>query len=131
MKRQDGFTVIELVTAIIFLLGVMIVAFMQAQRSRDIHHDTMRKTAINAIHYSLEEGFYARHGFYPERIADDTLTTMDVALLTDPAGKKLGDAGSAYHYEPRDCHDGKCKAYTLRTQLQFEGDFIKESRHTN
>lgn len=126
--RQKGFTVIELITVILFLVIVSVVLFVQLSDMNTQKINTEKKTAINAIYYSLEEGFYPKNQYYPESIKDDTLTTMDPALLTDPSGVKIGNADSAYRYEPTDCSEGKCKSYTLRTSLTGEADFIKTNQ---
>ena len=128
-KHFQGFTVIELLVVAAFLGVAAIISLIQTST---IHTETINKqkrTAINAMYYSLEESFYKEHKYYPETLSDDTLETMDSALLTDPDGVKIGDSSSDYRYEARDCTDGKCKAYTLRTVLKNEADFVKESRN--
>ena len=82
------------------------------------------------MYYSLEEGFYAKNGYYPEKLEDRTLLTMDTALLNDPNNKKIGDRASAYRYEAANCNNGKCKSYKLRAVLAGEDDYIKESLQT-
>lgn len=128
MKRRSGFTVIELLVMIAFLLTATIIGILQVRQAQQVTADTEKKTAINAMYYSLEEAFYKQHGYYPESLQDDTLPTMDKQLLIDPVGRHIGSAESAYHYEPRQCHDGKCQAYTLRADLSQEDDFVRESR---
>ena len=81
------------------------------------------------MHYSLEEGFYVKNGYYPEKLEEGTLPTMDPALLKDPQGKKIGEKDSSYRYESSNCNDGKCKSYKLVTTLVDEDDYVKESRH--
>lgn len=129
MKKSSGFTVIELVVAITFLIGAAIVAGVQINKAQQVSDNTLKKTAINAIYYSLEESFHKQNGYYPETITDETLTTMDKDLLVDPNGKKLGEANSAYRYEAQGCENSKCKSYTLRASLFHEEDFVKESRN--
>lgn len=128
MKRHAGFTVIELCFVIALLAIGLATAMVQLHKVRDARDNTLKKTAINAIYYSLEESFYKQHQYYPETLADDTLPTMDNALLTDPQGKKIGAADSAYRYETHNCQDGKCKSYTLRAILKNEADFVKQNR---
>ena len=128
MKRQSGFTVIELLIAIAFLITAMIVAMVQIGTIYRERENNQKKTAINAIYYSLEEAFYKTHSFYPERIDETTLPTMDKELLKDPKGRTLGDKESSYRYEPTNCHDGRCQSYTLRALLDGEADFVKENR---
>jgi hypothetical protein len=49
-------------------------------------NNAKKRTAINAMHYSLEEGFYVKNGYYPEKLEEGTLPTMDC--------NKLRSAGS-------------------------------------
>jgi hypothetical protein len=93
-----------------------------------MHRDEQRKEAINAMYYALEEGFYARNGYYPEEISEKNLTVMDPQLFTDPDGINLGVEGSSYTYEPADCENAKCKEYTLRAVLEKEDSYIKKNR---
>lgn len=129
MKTQRGFTVIELLVTVGFLVVAGIVAMNQMSRLRQEYTNEQKKIAINAMYHSLEVGFYRQHGHYPENLRDDTLPTMDKALLKDPNGIMIGEHGSAYRYEPSDCSDGACKSYTLRATLSGEGDFVKNSAH--
>lgn len=127
--RQKGFTVIELVAAVIFLTAAGVVLFFQLDGIYMQQLNSDKKTAINAMYFSLEEGFYQKNKFYPETLEDNTLPTMDKELLTDPFGVKIGEPGSAYRYEPTNCDSGKCKSYTLRATLDKEEDFVRASRN--
>ena len=129
MNKRNGFTVIELLIVIAFLIAVAILGFFQLSKIRDESDNTKKRTAINAMYYSLEEGFYAKNGYYPEKLEDRTLLTMDTTLLNDPNNKKIGDRASAYRYEAANCNNGKCKSYKLRAVLAGEDDYVKESRH--
>ena len=129
MNKRNGFTVIELLVVIAFLIAVAVLGFFQLSKIRNESDNTKKRTAINAMYYSLEEGFYAKNGYYPEKIEDKTLLTMDTALLNDPNNKKIGDKASANRYEAANCSNGKCKSYKLRAVLAGEDDYIKESRH--
>lgn len=129
MNKQKGFTIIELVVVTVFLIAVAALGFSQWSKLTNEKNNATKRTAINAIYYSLEEDFYKRNGYYPENINDKTLPTMDAALLTDPSGIKLGEGNSSYRYETTDCSNTKCKSYTIRTSLVGEDDYVKESRH--
>ena len=129
MNKRNGFTVIELLVVIAFLIAVAVLGFFQLSKIRNESDNTKKRTAINAMYYSLEEGFYVKNGYYPEKLEDRTLLTMDTALLNDPNNKKIGDRASAYRYEAANCNNGKCKSYKLRAVLAGEDDYIKESRH--
>lgn len=127
--RQQAFTVIEIIIVAVFLITAGVVAFFQYERLLEQQADDQKKTAINAIYYSLEEGYFPTHQSYPEHIDKDTLPTMDSSLLTDPYDITLGEQDSAYRYEPKNCKDGQCRSYTLRTSLSHESDFVKQSQH--
>ena len=126
--KKSGFTVIELVVVFAFLLGSGIVLLLQLQRTSIENSNSHKKIAINAIYYSLEESYYPTNKHYPEKIDEDTLKTLDPELLTDPEGIKLGEEGASYRYEPKNCKEGKCTSYTLRSTLYNEDDFVKDSR---
>lgn len=137
--KQRGFTVIELTVVIAFLLFAAVLFFVQKNNLEVASRDDSRKTAINAIYYSLEESFFKQNGYYPTEVTSKNLTTLDSALFTDPNGIKLGQTTqevdeeeiavqSDYRYEPTNCVDGKCKSYTLRADLEAEADYIKKNR---
>lgn len=127
--RKQGFTVIEIIIVATFLIAAGVVLMFQLLRIGEEQANTQKKTAINAIYYSLEEHFHPKYGYYPEKIEKETLPTMDAELLTDPDGITLGDGASAYRYEPKQCTDGKCASYELRAILDREEDFVKKSRN--
>ena len=128
MKSKSGFTVLELVICIVFVGIFVVLFFMQKTNVDAMNRDQQRKVAINAMFYSLEEGFYEQNGHYPETIFEDNLPTMDPNLFTDPHGINIGDPASSYRYEPANCLEGKCKQYTLRAIMEKEDDYIKSSR---
>lgn len=130
-QRSLGFTVIEIMTVILFLSVATIVLFTQRNALQAAGHDTQRKTAINAMYYNLEEVFYTTHHFYPAKIDSKVLTAIDPALFTDPNGILLGDSGSDYRYTAENCNTAgtECKSYTLRANLQKEAAYEKTSLH--
>jgi len=132
MKRsQSGFTVIELIVVIVLLASASVLFFVQKNNIQVAARDDKRKTAINAIYYNLEEVFYTKNQYYPNKLDAKQLPAMDAALLTDPSGFAINDETglSNYHYDPINCNGDKCTGYTLRTLLENEADFIKKSRH--
>jgi type II secretory pathway pseudopilin PulG len=129
-KRTDGFTVIELLVIILVLGAASLLFFIQKGNLEIAARDQQRKTAVNAMYYSLEEVFYKTNRFYPAVINEKNLPSVDPSLFTDPNKVKIGQAGSNYQYEPTNCTDNKCKSYTLRTTLENEADFIKKSKNT-
>ena len=129
MKRTKGFTIIELLLAIV-VLGSLAALFMIQKNNLDaVGRDDQRKTSINAMYYNLEKFYYPQHKSYPDHINSGVLTAMDPDLFKDPYGVKLGDSDSDYRYIPTNCQNGSCKGYTLRAQMEHEADYVKKSLH--
>lgn len=128
-RRTSGFTVIELLIIVVVLSLAGIIFFVQKNNLQVIARDTQRKTAINAIYYSLEEVYYKQHSAYPKTITSNILPAVDPETLIDPDDSAIGEATSNYRYIPVNCTDNTCKSYTLRTTLENEADFVKQSRH--
>ena len=128
MKRSHGFTVIEVIVVALFLSVATVVLFIQKNHLATTQRDDQRKTAINAMYYSLEEVFFAKNGYYPSEINSKVLPSVDPELFTDPNGVKLGDKSANYRYEGSDCDNDKCKGYSLRADLEKEADYVKKNR---
>ena len=128
MKRERGFTILELVVVIFFASLLLILFFLQKLNLDAMHRDEQRKEAINAMYYALEEGFHAKNGYYPENISEENLKVMAPSLFTDPSGINLGQEDSDYTYEAANCTNGKCKEYTLKARLEKEDTYIKKNR---
>lgn len=128
MKRERGFTILELVVVIFFASLLLILFFLQKLNLDAMHRDEQRKEAINAMYYALEEGFHAKNEYYPENISEENLKVMDPSLFTDPSGINLGQEDSDYTYEAANCTNGKCKEYTLKARLEKEDTYIKKNR---
>ena len=128
-QRSSGFTVLELMIVIVFLVVAGTVFFVQKRDLEVAGRDSQRKTSINAIYYNLEDVFYPANKYYPEQLTSDQLKGLDPSQLKDPQGKTVGEYGSNYRYEPKDCQGGKCKSYTLTADLEYEADFAKTSRN--
>ena len=130
MKTKKGFTVLELMLCIIFVGIFVVLFFLQKVNADAMDRDEKRKVAINAIYYALEEGYYAKNHYYPEKIENaEELPWIDPNLFTDPYGTLLWSEGSNYTYEAKNCEDGKCKSYELRSIMEKEEDFVKTSRN--
>lgn len=128
--KQRGFTVIELLVVLAFVATAAVLFLSQKGSLEATHRDETRKTAINAMHYNLEEVYFVKNGYYPESIDAKTLRAMDPTLFRDPNGAKLGEPQSDYRYEPTDCTlDKKCQHYTLSATLEREARYSKESRN--
>ena len=128
MSKQGGFTTTEVTIAITFVLLASAILYAATSSLKASHRDTERKTAINAIYYNLVEVVKPSLGGYPRVLSADQLKAMDSTLLTDPQGKKIGERGSDYRYEPTECNGGDvCQSFTLRAQLEHEDTFVKRS----
>lgn len=129
MKRSNGFTVIEIIFATLFLATVATILLIQKSNLSAVTRDNERKVAINAMYYDLEEVFYVKNGYYPPSIDSKTLTAMDPALFTDPNGVAMGQPDSDYRYDGTNCTNSQCKSYTLRANLEKEADYVKTNRN--
>jgi type II secretory pathway pseudopilin PulG len=127
IKRTSGFTVIEIIFIVLVLGAASILFFVQKNDLAVANRDQQRKTSINAMYYSLEQVFYKANNYYPETISETNLPSVDPALFTDPNGVKIGASTSNYRYDATNCNDNKCQAYTLRTTLENEADYVKDS----
>jgi len=130
MKTHRGFTVIELLIAIVIVVVGAYAFYNEKVVTDAVRRDSARKIAINAMYYNLEEVYFEKNGFYPSSIDSKTLRAMDPGLFYDPDGSKLGEAGSDYRYDGIGCStNGQCKGYKLMSTLEREGDFIKTNRN--
>ena len=129
MKTKSGFTVLEIIIVAVFATLLLVLFFVQKGNIDAMERDEDRKIAINAMYYALEESYYKEHGYYPEAISEENIKVIDPALWTDPLGYNLGDTGGSYSYEPANCHDGKCKEYVLKAELEKEDAYVKYNRN--
>lgn len=127
LKR--GFTVIELLFIIVIIGAASVLFFLQKNNLETARRDEVRKTSINAMYYGLEEVFYKANGYYPRTIDQKVLPSVDPDLFADTKGVKIGESNSEYRYETANCDGDRCKTYTLRTTLENEADYIKNSRN--
>lgn len=129
MKRQQGFTVFELIVAIVVLLVAGTFFYIQKRDVDIANRDAVRKTAINSMYYNLEDVYYIANKSYPEFITADKLKGVDPSVLKDPNGKAINTEGSDYTYNAKDCNEGNCRSYTLTANLENEADYTKTSRN--
>lgn len=129
MKSNRGFTVVELLIVVVVLAAASVIFFAQKNTIETAARDDARRTAINAMYYSLEEVYAPQNnGTYPRVLDQETITSIDPELFTDPFGVKLGESESNYRYEPTRCNGDVCQGYTLRTTLEQEDDFVRTNR---
>lgn len=126
-RTSRGFTVIEIIFVIVILGFASIIFFVQKNSIEIAARDEQRKTAINAMYYGLEEVYFKQNNNYPRTISEENLPSVDPALFTDVAGKKIGESASEYRYEATNCTDTGCAGYTLRSTLDNEDDYVKRN----
>lgn len=124
--NQEGFTVIELLVAILVLVVIAAVAVANIRGLRADNRDEVRKSDINAIYYQLE-AFHERNNYYPKSVSEETLKGIDPDSLTDTNGIVISDSASEYSYAPKDCKKDKCETYELSTELEREATYTKLS----
>lgn len=129
LARQRGFTVLELLVSVIFLLVIGTIFYVQKRDLEVAQRDSTRKTAINAMYYALEDVYYPANKAYPEKLTTDHLKGIDPGVLTDPNGVAIGDQKSQYRYETKGCQNGQCKSYKLSADMEHEATYIKYSRN--
>ncbi len=127
-KTSRGFTVVEILVVVTVVIFASILFFVQKNNLEIAARDTQRKTAINAMYYSLEEVYFKQNNFYPRTINETVLPSVEPTLFTDTNGVKLGESASEYRYEATNCTDNRCQAYTLRASLENEADYVKTNR---
>lgn len=127
MKKQSGFTVIELLVIIVLFVLAGLFFLQQKEQIERVDRDRERKTAVNAFHYSLEEVYYKTNNSYPRKIDAKVLPSVDPKLFKDPHGVAVGAQGSNYHYDALDCQGDACSGYEIRAELESEDDFTKKS----
>jgi type II secretory pathway pseudopilin PulG len=128
MKRSHGFTVIEIIVVILFLSVATGLLLVQKDNLAASQRDDQRKTAINAMYYSLEEVYFEKNGYYPAKIDSKTLRSVDPALFTDPMGTKMNEEDAEYRYTGTNCDNDKCKSYVLSSELEKEATYTKRNR---
>lgn len=147
MRKQAGFTAIELVVSFILLVTLAVFFVIQRNNMETAARDQTRKTAVNAMYYSLTEVYYKQHKYYPQTISRDILPSVDPTLFTDPDGFTLDgnkctytdfdnqqsvDGDCNYQYTPSNCdHDGHCQQFKLTADMEAEANFTKTSLSTN
>ena len=127
-RKSHGFTVIELIFIVTLLGAASILFFIQKNNLEVAGRYETRKTAINAMYYSIEEVYFKTNRYYPRIIDSTVIPSVDPSLFKDPNGVKIGESNSNYRYEPYNCNNDQCKNYTLRTTLENEADYVKTNR---
>lgn len=122
MRRDQGFTIIELLFALTLTIIVGTLILVQKNDIDASHRDRQRKTAVNAIYYGLKEGYYPTKKNYPTSIDGKTLP-----YILPESFKTVGDDVYKVRYIGLDCKDGSCQRFELKVKLEKEAEYIKSS----
>ena len=125
-KRNDGFTVIELVIVALVILGLGLLVLKSFGDVRGRGNDLERRSDIDLTAQQLE--FYYDAGetsTYPTLVnlqdsnwVKDHLKGLKADALKDPKGRMIGSSGSDYKYEPQGCGDNGCTSFSLSANLE-------------
>lgn len=128
MKKEDGFTVIEAIVAAVGLIIIGVFFLIQRGDLLSSTRDQERKSDINAIYLNLKGIYFVDAGYYPPSVDNEILRGIDESAFVDPNGTFINSMGGDYFYEGMNCdNDGKCKEFSLSTQMEKEAEYTKTS----
>jgi hypothetical protein len=127
LRKESGFTAIELITVII--LAIFVAGLFLVQKSEIIANDqdAMRKRDVNSIYYYLEYVYYPTHKNYPETLSASILPGLDPESLTDPSGLMVNAKNSTLAYNPLGCNQQVCSGFSVTATLAKEAPFTRTS----
>lgn len=121
MRRTSGFTVIEILSAVVLILIVGTLVVLQKNNLDAASRDQQRKTSVNAIYYGLKKGYFVKTGNYPSALDSNSMPYVD-----PKAFQQIGsDNQYAVKYRGLDCEDTKCKGFEIKTNLEKESTYKK------
>ena len=143
LKKQKGFTIVELLIVIIIigiLATLVIVTFSGIQQKA---RDSKRQTDVQAVDAQLE-AFYATNAYYPTLFDLQTSTFLsanlkglDTSALNDPKGGAINSsapAANSYSYVTTGCTttsasstSNQCASFVLTATLEAGGTYVKKS----
>lgn len=123
MKRTSGFTVIELISAVVLVFLVGTLVLVQKNNIDASSRDQQRKTFVNSIYYALKQGYSPQKGSYPATINKETLPYVDPKSF-DLVGV---DPKYTMRYQGLDCEANNCKGFSVRVNLEKEATYKKTS----
>lgn len=122
MKRTSGFTVIELISAVVLVAIVGTLIVVQKNNLDAASRDQQRKTSVNAIYYGLKEGYFTQHKSYPIVVNKDVLPYVSPSSF-----EQIGDdAKYKLHYQGLDCEAASCKGFKIKINLEKEATYTKK-----
>lgn len=121
MRRTSGFTVIELISAVVLVVIVGTLVVLQKNNLDAASRDQQRKTSVNAIYYGLKQGYFAKTGSYPSVLDKNSMPYVDPKALQQVGNDKQ----YALKYRGLDCENTKCKGFELKTNLEKEATYKK------
>lgn len=120
MRRTSGFTVIELLTALVIIIVLTSLAFTQKNDLDASKRDQQRKSNTNAIYYALTNAYYLKNKYYPTKVDAETLPYVDPAVF-----KPVGDPNYTVRYRGLNCSDTQCKNFEVKVELEKEAKYKK------
>ncbi len=122
MKRTSGFTIIELISAVVLVAIVGTLVVLQKNNLDAATRDQQRKTSVNAIYYGLKEVYFSQHKSYPIIVNKDILPYVSPSSF----GQVGDDKKYKLHYQGLDCEATNCKGFEVKINLEKEATYIKK-----
>jgi type II secretory pathway pseudopilin PulG len=116
MNKKNGFTVIELIIAVVCFLAIGVIFLFQRNELLAVGRDDATKVKIDEFATALTD-FHNQKGFYPVGLTPTQLSAVDPDFFDD-----------TYKYEGINCNDkGECVDYKLSADLEKEDAYAKSS----
>lgn len=123
MRRNQGFTILELLVALVL---VFIIATLVVVQKSDIDastRDRERKSNVNALYYALKEGYFPKNQAYPPEINKTILPYVDPRVF-----EQVGENEYKVIYKGLNCENQACQKFSLAVQLEKEETYKKSSQ---
>ncbi len=123
MKRTSGFTIIELISAVVLVAIVGTLIVMQKNNLDAASRDQQRKTSVNAIYYGLKQSYFVQNNSYPSEISAAILPYVDPKSFESVGN----DSKYVIRYRGLDCESTKCANFEIKTDLEKEATYVKKT----